>query len=332
MRRVLRVLALAGAVAGASLASPAGAATFVETFTSANEGAWGYGVGNESVHTSGGHPGAYLYEPLVDTFAPQPRTALGLASEFTGDYQALGVTAVGIDLITFDVDFSAAGRPLSLILYSDNGTPGNFSDDWGAYTIGPSNIPLPGEGWKAYDFAVPAGSASLPAGWSFIQFGPNSPPPTWSALITDVDQLRFFYGDPELFFIFQQWELGLDNPRITKDFISGSPGRVPTDMLLDRISPTQIKLQWSASPCPGATDYGVYEGTIGSWYSHTRVVCTDAGADHQATITPSSGNRYYLVVPRDADVEGSYGLDSDGNERPQGSPGVCRPAQTLGCP
>jgi len=32
----------------------------------------------------------------------------------------------------------------------------------------------------------------------------------------DVDQVRFFYGDPELFFIFQQWTLGVDNPRITE--------------------------------------------------------------------------------------------------------------------
>jgi hypothetical protein len=133
---------------------------------------------------------------------------------FTGNYQELLVSEIGVDLITFDVDFSAEGRPLSLILVDDNGTPDEFSDDWGAYTIGPDNIPLPGEGWLSYSFDVPSQSADLPAGWQFIEFGPGAAP-DWSTLITDVDQVEFFYGNPEFFFIFQMWELGLDNPSIT---------------------------------------------------------------------------------------------------------------------
>ena len=48
-----------------------------------------------------------------------------------------------------------------------------------------------------------------------IQFGPNSPAnPDWNSLITDVDQLRFFWGDPELFYIFQMWDIGMDNVAI----------------------------------------------------------------------------------------------------------------------
>jgi len=30
---------------------------------------------------------------------------------------------------------------------------------------------------------------------------------------------------------------------------------------------------------------------------------------------PGAGNRYYLVVPSDGTIEGSYGVDGDGNER-----------------
>ena len=46
---------------------------------------------------------------------------------------------------------------------------------------------------------------------------------------------------------------------------------------------------------------------------------------------PGSGDQYYLIAPRNHTREGSYGIDSDLNERPQGAP-ACLP-QTLGtCP
>jgi len=32
--------------------------------------------------------------------------------------------------------------------------------------------------------------------------------------MADVAAVGFFYGDPTYFFIFQMWQLGLDNPRI----------------------------------------------------------------------------------------------------------------------
>jgi len=194
-----------------------GFSTFIETFDGgSNEGGWRFETGSGSIQPAGGNPGAYFRDTVVDTFAPQPRTTLGLSSQFTGDFRTRQVTAIGIDLITHSVDFSAAGRPLTLMLISDNGTPGDFNDDWAAYDIGPDNVPLPGQGWMSYDYDVPSQSMTLPAGWNTIAFGPNSPAnPDWNDVITDVAQIRFFYGDPELFFIFQQWDLGLDNPRIT---------------------------------------------------------------------------------------------------------------------
>lgn len=204
-------LGLALFVGGLGVVKKSG--VFVESFTGAsNVGLWTYGFG-VSTPSSGGNPDWYLRTEGLDTFAPQLRTRLD--SIFTGDYRARNVTALGVDLVTFAVDFSAGGRPLSLLLIEDNGTPGDSSDDWAAYTIGGSNIPLPGEGWKSFSFAVPSQSATLPAGWNVIQFGPNSPAnPDWNQVITDVDEVRFFYGDPELFFIFQQWTLGADNVRI----------------------------------------------------------------------------------------------------------------------
>lgn len=199
------------------LAAAADAATFTESFTGgSNHGGWTFGTTNGRIETPGGNPGTYFHDPFVDSFAPQPRTTWGVESEFTGNYRERNVTAVGVDLVIFRVDFSAAERPLTVMLISDNGTPNNFNDDWAAYQIGDLNVPTPGQGWRSFSFEIPSQSQTLPAGWSTIAFGPNSPTsPDWNDVITDVDQLRFFFGNPEFFFIFQAWDLGLDNPSIT---------------------------------------------------------------------------------------------------------------------
>jgi len=201
-------------------AASALAATFTETFDGgSNVGGWTFGTGNEFIESSGGNPGAYLHDSFVDTFAPQPRTSQ--PSIFTGDLRQLGVSRIGVDLITFSVDFGADGRPLTLMLISDQGTPSNFDDDWAAYLMGPSNVPLPGEGWISYSFDVPSQETSLPAGWATIALGSSSPPePDWNQLITDVAEVRFFYGDPTMFFIFQGWNLGVDNPTISYGLFS----------------------------------------------------------------------------------------------------------------
>ena len=97
-----------------------------------------------------------------------------------------------------------------------------MGDDFGAYYVGSVEVPEEGEGWASFDFDVPSQETSLPAGWQLIDFsGAGNPAGDWNDVITDVDQVRFFYGDPEWFFIFMQWELGLDNARITTE---GAPG------------------------------------------------------------------------------------------------------------
>lgn len=213
---------LAAALA-ATAAANAGQETFVETFDDAsNEGGWTFGIPPiEIFPDSGGNPDWWLHSTCegldcLDTFAPQPRTTpMGGDSAFTGNYRDQNVTSLGVDLQTLYVDFSAGGRPLTVILVHDNGTPGDAADDWGVYHIGDENIPLEGEGWKAFDFDIPSQETELPEGWQTISFGPNAPEPDWNVVIEDVSQVQYFYGDPEMFFIFQQWELGMDNPRIT---------------------------------------------------------------------------------------------------------------------
>jgi hypothetical protein len=90
-----------------------------------------------------------------------------------------------------------------------------------------------------------------------------------------------------------------------------------------------LLLSWGAA-CGTADDYEIYEGTIGNFYSHVSIQCSTGGAT-SATIIPAAGDTYYLVVPRNAQREGSYGLDSSGIERPIGDDN-CLSQQIASCP
>ncbi len=112
------------------------------------------------------------------------------------------------------------------------------------------------------------------------------------------------------------------------------PGEV-SSMHVDKSSITtgDLTITWTPSTSAGAEDYGIYEGSIvNPWiFNHTSKLCTDAGTALTEDITPASGNRFYLVVALNPDMEGSYGRHTSGTERPQGS-SPCRAAQGLDCP
>jgi hypothetical protein len=219
---IIRITLAALACAGLSSVA-LGQTTTTVTFSTTNDGGWTWGC-CESVPGSGGNPGRYLRVDNLDTFAPQPRAGTG--GSFVGDYRTMGVTDIGVDLITFAADFSVGGRPLTLMLIHDNGTPGDVLDDTAAYLEHPNNVPGIGAGWQSYDFAVPSQETTLPAGWALLNLGDSGSPAnhTWDEVIQDVGRIRFFYGNPEFFFIFQQWTLGLDNVRFTVDPMDGGCG------------------------------------------------------------------------------------------------------------
>lgn len=199
---------------GSPGAPPASTIVTFDGGAASNIGGWTYGL-PPTYPSAGGNPSWYLRTAGLDTFAPQLRTTG--ASVFTGNYQALRIQHLGVDLQTFAVDFSAADRPLALILVNNNGTAANSNDDWGAFVLGP-NIPVPGQGWKSFDYEIPywITGAALPAGWTGIQLGGASPAPNWGTLMSKVDRVIFYYGNPENFFIFQMWTLGADNIRQTR--------------------------------------------------------------------------------------------------------------------
>ena len=110
-------------------------------------------------------------------------------------------------------------------------------------------------------------------------------------------------------------------------------GTVPTTLLVGKsATPGDLVLTWSPSCSDGALDYGIYEGTIGAWYSHASIDCTDDGANLTEEITPGAGDQYYLVVAHNPFEEGSYGLATLTGERPVGGGACATPQIGSVCP
>ena len=222
-----RVVSLLAGLVALGLAGSAPAATTtvttVETFDGGtNEGGWTFGTGNEQLQTDGGNPGAHLRDSTLVSFTPRASTSFGVVSAFTGDYAARGVTSLGIDLAVASSSGTYTGRTLTLLLLNDNGTPNDLSDDWGAYTV--TSLALPPSGvigftdvlqWVSYDIPVPASARSLPPGWRWISRSTLRPNGSWGRLMRDVDHVGFEFGNPELLYPLFNWDVALDNPRIT---------------------------------------------------------------------------------------------------------------------
>lgn len=102
-----------------------------------------------------------------------------------------------------------------------------------------------------------------------------------------------------------------------------------TPLTLSRDGPLVV-LAWGASCLASDIDYEVYEGKLGSPSSQVPATCSTAGSQ-EWTLAPSSGPRFYLVVPHNGVYEGSAGTRSDGGERPAGA-FVCRARRIAACP
>lgn len=224
--RRLRVWALVASLLGGPALAGEIRVTFVETFEDGtNEGAWTYGTGLEYFVETNGNPGRYLRDSGLVSFTPKASTSFGVESVFTGDYRARKVDSVGIDLAIASVNGNVSGRRLTLILLNDNGTPYDLEDDWGAYVV--TDLPLPPSGvigltsaadilrWQTYDIPVPSQSGALPAGWVWINRNVARPGGGWARLMRDVDHVGFIFGDPALLYPLFDWDVALDNPRIT---------------------------------------------------------------------------------------------------------------------
>ena len=201
------------------LALPAAAApttTIAEGFDGTlDQATWRLGT-FDTIEPGGGDPGAYLHNPQLDSAVPTPFYVGPLPSPFFGDYRAANVTALGLDVIVYAVGIGVDNRrPISLVLTSDMGTPDDPSDDCDAYTVGTKNVPRPGTAWRSFDFRVPSGDTTLPNGWTIRGACAGlSTNDAWNAVITNVTHVSFPFSDPDTFWYFQVWDLGIDNVRI----------------------------------------------------------------------------------------------------------------------
>lgn len=128
-------------------------------------------------------------------------------------------------------------------------------------------------------------------------------------------------------------------PRLTVEFTTGlvgagsvpDGGRVPgTPLKVEHAAGGAISLSWSRSCLAGDSDYEVYAGSMSNFKAYAPLFCSTGGGT-SVTFTPSATNDFYLVVPRNATREGSYGTDSTGGQRPVGGP-ACLPQSLSSCP
>ena len=98
-------------------------------------------------------------------------------------------------------------------------------------------------------------------------------------------------------------------------------------LTVDKGAGGDLQFTWVDSCGEAGTDYAIHEGTLGSFASHTAIQC-GTGTAASYTVSPTSGNTYYLVVTMEGAEEGSYGVDSDGVERPVGL-STCQPQQAI---
>lgn len=249
MKRAIVVFALLTLVAGVVSVAVAQddcrrKTTFTETFSGgSNVGDWTFGIFQEPVIDVGGSHGEAMVttctsnpcsipdRPLA-TFAPRARTQ-GANSEFVGNLRAKGVTQVSADFRLYDVSFTSAERPMSLVLVDFNGTPKDPTDDRFVFSVGKKNIPSPSPtgngGWQRYTFDLPTASETLPTPRSEVEWDPGwgagdkgeiifpaaDPDAVWNRVVENVDQMIFWFHDPRLFAIIQDWKVGMDNPSIT---------------------------------------------------------------------------------------------------------------------
>jgi len=207
-----------------AVSGPARADRKTVTFTSGfdgltNSGGWSFGnLAFETIEPEGGNPGGYLRNRFLDASAAEPRTLAGFRRTiFHGNYRARNTMLIEVDLAVFGASSSTWGRRLTVILVDDGGTPEDPSDDCRVYTIGGHPTPTANGNWKRYRFRIPSQSTTLPKKWAVQGCPELTDDEAWNRVITGVDQLRFFTGDPRRTYPSDVWDVGLDNPSITNE-------------------------------------------------------------------------------------------------------------------
>jgi len=247
MFRFLSTLTTAAALVLASpLANAQTAATFDSFDSPVNKGGWTYNAG-DLWEPTGGNPGGWWHQPTADTFAP---IIVATDKSLTGDFRAKGVTRLTFDARLDGVQFGdGSGFAMSILLRDTKGTADASDDDY-AYTVGP-NIPLLGQGWKGFDYAIPSlDTSAVPAGWNGGWSGDSTmfrPGVDWNDVITSVDRVEIQWIDPTFFAIFQQWNIGLDNIAVYAFGEANVRNGSGVNPVLYQAAPPKVGSTWNAS-------------------------------------------------------------------------------------
>lgn len=115
-----------------------------------------------------------------------------------------------------------------------------------------------------------------------------------------------------------------------RSFVIGESPAGEADLLAVAKTATGVALTWTDSCGAPAARAGIHLGIIGDYYSHYTVGCDYTSGSATLTWLQVQGPRYFLVVPVSDNREGSYGVDSNGTERPASDAGCA--LQSIGCP
>jgi predicted CXXCH cytochrome family protein len=171
----------------------------------------------------------------------------------------------------------------------------------------------------------------------FTPVGEEVLPPNYDSVLLDPN----FNNDPCA--DDQVGPTGLDNDG--DGLIDGDDpdcgGVLPTtgkvaQLLVTAHNPGSQTMRISYTPACNATDHTIEFGDLGqvSSYSYAGQECLiGTSGIHLWSYAGTPDSMFFMVVGQDANAEGSYGTDSDGNERPEDSVnGACPIVQDLSAP
>jgi hypothetical protein len=217
MKQILWILVLSLCL----VAVPAAAEriTLVEDFEDIQPGeddqrGWTFGVfsSDESVVQKGG--GGHVLEGHIDNFGVNLLTKSDGSNPWVGnaDFRADGVIRLGFST-RGRADFGNSIRNMAVALISDNGTPEDSSDDFGFYSISERLYNFDTSERANFRWEIPSQVAGeTPEGWQHWDLsGGGDTSFTWDEVVTDVDRIQFTYYDPQLFYIFQGFDVMVDN-------------------------------------------------------------------------------------------------------------------------
>jgi uncharacterized membrane protein len=208
------------------------------------------------------------------------------------------------------------------------GDPGTYSRAVGVSADGSSVVGWGGNGPSGFLWTADGGMRNLN---QIVEDAGYDLGPRWishaTAISANGNTIVGAVFDPATF-LFEAFRLQI-GPPVIPGIPNGTDPAEGDPLRMIRLEDDQVRLIWSETCLGDLVDYGVYEGALGDFTSHTRKLCGTLNGAPRATLTPLAGDAYYLVVPFDGDYEASYGQASNGVERPVGQL-TCAPQQTYG--